>query len=104
VRSLNSYVNKKAGIGVEDENGGVQCTPLGVLAASGTVRDSDILKLGKLHDEVLARLLDLNQKRHEAEILGGKHASTKAKSNKRRKSKATQFTQTNVQQLNLLGE
>jgi hypothetical protein len=30
----------------------------------------------EVHDEVLARLLDLNQKRHEAEILGGKHSET----------------------------
>lgn len=58
----------------------------------------------EIHDEVLARLLDLNQKRHEAEILGGKHAETKAKSKKSRKPKATKSTQTNVQQLNLLGE
>lgn len=31
------------------------------------------------HDEVLARLLDLNQKRHEEEVLGGKHAEGKQK-------------------------
>ncbi|HAA27244.1 MAG TPA: SAM-dependent methyltransferase [Cyanobacteria bacterium UBA8553] len=53
------------------------------------------------HDEVLARLLDLNQKRHEAEILGGKHAETKAKSKKSRKPKAPKSTQTNVQQQTL---
>jgi hypothetical protein len=58
----------------------------------------------EIHDEVLARLLDLNQKRHEAEILGGKHAETKAKSKKSRKPKASKSTQTNVKQLNLLGE
>jgi hypothetical protein len=58
----------------------------------------------EVHDEVLARLLDLNQKRHEAEILGGKHAETKAKSKKSRKPKAAKSTQTNVKQLNLLGE
>jgi hypothetical protein len=34
------------------------------------------------YDEVLARLLDLNQKRHEQEILGGKHASPKSKAKK----------------------
>lgn len=58
----------------------------------------------EVHDEVLARLLDLNQKRHEAEILGGKHAETKAKSKKSRKPKATKSTQTNVQQPSLFGE
>jgi hypothetical protein len=31
------------------------------------------------HDEVLARLLDLNQKRHEEEVLGGKQAEGKQK-------------------------
>jgi hypothetical protein len=35
-----------------------------------------------MHDEVLARLLDLNQQRYEAEILGGKAA------NKGKKTKA----------------
>lgn len=58
----------------------------------------------EVHDEVLARLLDLNQKRHEAEILGGKHAETKAKSKKSRKPKATKSTQINVQQPSLFGE
>jgi hypothetical protein len=58
----------------------------------------------EIHDEVLARLLDLNQKRHEAEILGGKHAETKAKSKKSRKPKAPKSTQTNVQQPSLFGE
>jgi hypothetical protein len=58
----------------------------------------------EVHDEVLARLLDLNQKRHEAEILGGKHAETKAKSKKSRKPKAPKSTQTNVQQPSLFGE
>jgi hypothetical protein len=33
----------------------------------------------EVHDEVLARLLDLNQERHEAEILGGKGAEKKSK-------------------------
>jgi hypothetical protein len=36
----------------------------------------------EVHDEVLARLLDLNQKRHEEEILGGKHAEPKSKAKK----------------------
>ncbi|MGB7444931.1 MAG: DUF559 domain-containing protein [Coleofasciculaceae cyanobacterium] len=59
------------------------------------------------HDEVLARLLDLNQKRHQEEILGGKHAEKKAKTKgrktkKSRKSKTSQSTQSNGQQLNLL--
>lgn len=58
----------------------------------------------EIHDEVLARLLDLNQKRHEAEVLGGKHAETKAKSKKNRKPKAPKSTQTNVQQPSLFGE
>jgi hypothetical protein len=35
-----------------------------------------------IHDEVLARLLDLNQKRYEAEILGGKGAASKGKRTK----------------------
>jgi hypothetical protein len=33
----------------------------------------------EIHDEVLARLLVLNQERHEAEILGGKRAEKKSK-------------------------
>jgi hypothetical protein len=41
----------------------------------------------EIHDEVLARLLDLNQKRHEQEILGGKHAEPKSKA-KRTKAKS----------------
>ena len=36
----------------------------------------------EVHDEVLARLLDLNQKRHEQEILGGKLADKKSKTNR----------------------
>lgn len=39
------------------------------------------------HDEVLARLLDLNQKRYEQEILGGKGAAGKSKGSKAKKSK-----------------
>lgn len=44
------------------------------------------------HDEVLARLLDLNQKRHQEEILGGKHAQKKenAKVTQKRKGKKAQ--------------
>ncbi len=61
------------------------------------------------HDEVLARLLDLNQKRHEEENLGGKHAEKKAKTKdkknkKSRKSKTSPSTQSNGQQLDLWGE
>ncbi|GAB4173435.1 MAG: hypothetical protein Fur006_02760 [Coleofasciculaceae cyanobacterium] len=47
---------------------------------------------------------DLNQKRHEAEILGGKQAKTKAKSKKSRKPKATQSIQTDSQQLKFFQE
>jgi len=61
------------------------------------------------HDEVLAKLLDLNHKRHQEEILGGKYAEKKAKTKgrrtkKSRKSQASQSTQSNDQQLNLLEE
>jgi hypothetical protein len=44
------------------------------------------------HDEVLARLLDLNQKRHEEEVLGGKQAESKekAKVTQKRKGKKAQ--------------
>ncbi|BAY35425.1 hypothetical protein NIES2107_73370 (plasmid) [Nostoc carneum NIES-2107] len=43
----------------------------------------------EVHDEVLARLLDLNQKRSQAEILGGKAAQKKpkAKANKKKTTK-----------------
>lgn len=43
----------------------------------------------EVHDEVLARLLDLNQKRAQAEILGGKAAQKKpkAKASKKKASK-----------------
>ena len=37
------------------------------------------------HDEVLARLLDLNQKRHEEEILGGKQATAPRPSQSKRR-------------------
>ena len=44
----------------------------------------------EVHDEVLARLLDLNQKRHEEEILGGKTAEKKPKSQGQKKSAKSQ--------------
>lgn len=42
-----------------------------------------------MHDEVLARLLDLNQERSQAEILGGKAAQkkTKVKASKKKTTK-----------------
>jgi hypothetical protein len=40
-----------------------------------------------LHDEILARLLELNQQRYEAEKLGGKHAEKKGKSQGKKGSK-----------------
>jgi hypothetical protein len=47
----------------------------------------------EIHDEVLARLLDLNQQRAEAEILGGKMADKgKGKGGKTRKKKADKAT------------
>jgi hypothetical protein len=39
-----------------------------------------------LHDEILARLLDLNQKRYDEEMLDGKHADKKSKGKTRKKS------------------
>lgn len=39
---------------------------------------------GATHDEVLARLLDLNQKRYEEELLGGKPTEKKGKGQKSR--------------------
>jgi len=42
----------------------------------------------EIHDEVLARLLDLNLKRHQEEILGGKAAEGKAKGGKKTASKS----------------
>lgn len=45
----------------------------------------------EIHDEVLARLLDLNQKRHEEEILGGKLAESK-KGGKKKASKSRKKT------------
>jgi hypothetical protein len=55
------------------------------------------------HDEVLARLLELNQQRHEAEILGGKHAQKKAKKPKAKGVKAEKLKGVTVKkQLNLI--
>jgi hypothetical protein len=42
----------------------------------------------EIHDEVLARLLDLNLKRHQEETLGGKAAEGKAKGGKKTASKS----------------
>ncbi|MBE9188723.1 class I SAM-dependent DNA methyltransferase, partial [Microcoleus sp. LEGE 07076] len=42
----------------------------------------------EIHDEVLARLLELNLKRHQEEILGGKAAEGKAKGGKKTASKS----------------
>jgi hypothetical protein len=55
------------------------------------------------HDEVLARLLELNQHRHEAEILGGKHAQKKANKPKAKGVKAEKVKGVTVKkQLNLI--
>jgi hypothetical protein len=55
------------------------------------------------HDEVLARLLELNQHRHEAEILGGKQAEKKAKKPKAKGVKAKKLKGVTVEkQLNLI--
>jgi len=55
------------------------------------------------HDEVLARLLELNQHRHEAEILGGKQAEKKAKKPKAKGTKAKKLEGVTVEkQLNLI--
>lgn len=51
-----------------------------------------------MHDQVLARLLDLNQKRHEEEILGGKQAEKKAKG----KTKPFTASESEASQLQLL--
>jgi hypothetical protein len=42
----------------------------------------------EIHDEVLARLVNLNLKRHQEEILGGKAAEAKAKGGKKTASKS----------------
>jgi hypothetical protein len=55
------------------------------------------------HDEVLARLLELNQQRHEAEILGGKQAEKKAKKPKAKGAKAKKLQGVTVEkQLSLI--
>jgi hypothetical protein len=55
------------------------------------------------HDEVLARLLELNQQRHEAEKLGGKQAEKKAKKPKAKGAKAEKLKGVTVKnQLNLI--
>ena len=55
------------------------------------------------HDEVLARLLELNQHRHEAEILGGKQAEKKANKSKAKGTKAKKLKGVAVEkQLNLI--
>ena len=55
------------------------------------------------HDEVLARLLELNQHRHEAEILGGKQAEKKANKSKAKGAKAKKLKGVTVEkQLNLI--
>ncbi|QLE52744.1 hypothetical protein FD724_32815 (plasmid) [Nostoc sp. C057] len=51
----------------------------------------------EIHDEVLARLLELNQQRAEAEILGGKTAEkTKVKGNTKKAGKTRKATETNL--------
>jgi hypothetical protein len=55
------------------------------------------------HDEVLARLLELNQHRHEAEILGGEQAKKKAGKSKAKGTKAEKLKGVTVKkQLNLI--
>ena len=55
------------------------------------------------HDEVLARLLELNQHRHEVEILGGKQAEKKANKSKAKGTKAKKLKGVTVEkQLNLI--
>ncbi|MCC5651930.1 class I SAM-dependent DNA methyltransferase [Nostoc sp. XA013] len=51
----------------------------------------------EIHDEVLARLLELNQQRAEAEILGGKAAQkSKAKGNTKKVAKSRKATETTL--------
>lgn len=51
----------------------------------------------EIHDEVLARLLELNQQRAEAEILGGKAAEkSKAKGNTKKVAKSRKVTETTL--------
>jgi hypothetical protein len=55
------------------------------------------------HDEVLARLLELNQHRHEAEILGGEQVKKKANKSKAKGVKAEKLKGVTVKkQLNLI--
>jgi hypothetical protein len=54
-----------------------------------------------LHDEVLARLLDLNQQRHQQEILGGDHAEKKSKGQKAKSKKSEVPKNQPSEQLNL---
>jgi exosome complex RNA-binding protein Csl4 len=51
-----------------------------------------------VHDEVLARLLKLNQERYKAEILGGKQAEGKVKGN-RRSAKGKSSTSSKMSQI-----
>ncbi|MFM6156105.1 MAG: hypothetical protein ACKPE3_24440, partial [Sphaerospermopsis kisseleviana] len=55
------------------------------------------------HDEVLAKLLELNQKRYESEILGGKVAEgkKKGKSNKKKTVKNTKTTNNELPLFNI---
>ena len=48
------------------------------------------------HDEILAKLLDLNQTRYEAEILGGKVAEGKKKANTKKAAKTRKPTTDNI--------
>ena len=48
------------------------------------------------HDEILAKLLDLNQTRYEAEILGGKVAEGKKKGNTKKAGKTRKPTTDNI--------
>jgi hypothetical protein len=69
--------------------------------------DADILKLRQLHTQmdtaVLARLLELNQHRHEAEILGGEQVKKKANKSKAKGVKAEKLKGVTVKkQLNLI--
>jgi hypothetical protein len=54
-----------------------------------------------LHDEILARLLDLNQQRHQQEILGGEAAQKKPKGQKAKSKKSQAPKNQPSEQLNL---
>jgi hypothetical protein len=56
----------------------------------------------EIHDEVLARLLDLNQKLHEEEILGGKGSEKKSKKQNKGKGTKAKKTDPDTNQLGLL--